>query len=49
MWAGPAIALFAQTIVFYIRYRHIDDEIYLLEQDISQVQLAEPDMEKEKE
>lgn len=48
MWAGPAIALFIQTVIFFIRHRHLDDEIYLLEQNISQVPLIQPDIENEK-
>ncbi|KAL1901047.1 peptide transporter ptr2 [Sporothrix stenoceras] len=55
VWAGPAIALFAQTAIFYFRHRHIDDEIYLLEQNLAgaplgaphQATLAEPETEKE--
>ncbi|CAK7227198.1 peptide transporter ptr2 [Sporothrix curviconia] len=33
VWAGPAMALFAQTAVFYYRHHQLDDEIYMLEQN----------------
>ncbi len=36
MWAGPAIVLFVQTIVFYIRHHKMDDEVYMLEQNIDE-------------
>lgn len=26
---GPAIALFVQTIIFWIRHRHLDDDVYM--------------------
>ncbi|CAK7205824.1 peptide transporter ptr2 [Sporothrix eucalyptigena] len=42
VWAGPAIGLFAQTAVFYFRHRHIDDEIYMLEQNIAGAPLGVP-------
>ncbi|KAH6604252.1 hypothetical protein Trco_007698 [Trichoderma cornu-damae] len=43
-WAGPAIALFAQTIIFWVRHRKLDDDVYMLEQDTptqSQANLAQ--------
>ncbi|KAM0252601.1 hypothetical protein ACHAQJ_007638 [Trichoderma viride] len=33
VWAGPAIALFVQTIVFWVRHRKLDDDVYMLEQE----------------
>ncbi len=47
VWAGPAIALFAQTAIFYWRHRHIDDEIYMLEQETPQSQVAIDEKEEE--
>ncbi|TFB00742.1 Peptide transporter PTR2, partial [Trichoderma ghanense] len=44
VWAGPAIALFAQTIVFWIRHHKLDDDVYMLEQETpsqSQAQLTQ--------
>ncbi|RFU78155.1 hypothetical protein TARUN_4087 [Trichoderma arundinaceum] len=44
VWAGPAIALFAQTIVFWLRHHKLDDDVYMLEQETptqSQAQLAQ--------
>ncbi|TFK53840.1 MFS peptide transporter [Heliocybe sulcata] len=29
VWAGPAIALFVQTIIFWFRYKHIDNEEFM--------------------
>ncbi|KAH0524504.1 hypothetical protein TsFJ059_007006 [Trichoderma semiorbis] len=43
VWAGPAIALFVQTIVFWLRHHKLDDDIYMLEQETptqSQAQLT---------
>ncbi|RFU73016.1 hypothetical protein TARUN_9238, partial [Trichoderma arundinaceum] len=34
VWAGPAIALFAQTIIFWFRHHKLDDDIYILEEII---------------
>ncbi|CAK7236400.1 peptide transporter ptr2 [Sporothrix bragantina] len=42
VWAGPAIALFAQTAVFYFRHRKLDDEIYMLEQNPTGAPLGAP-------
>ncbi|CAF3487648.1 unnamed protein product [Fusarium graminearum] len=29
-WAAPCIALFIQTIIFWVRHRHVNDEKYLI-------------------
>ncbi|EPQ59685.1 MFS peptide transporter [Gloeophyllum trabeum ATCC 11539] len=29
IWAGPAIALFVQTVIFWFRYKHIDNEDFM--------------------
>ncbi|KAK5991705.1 MFS-type transporter ucsM [Cladobotryum mycophilum] len=50
-WAGPAIALFVQTAIFWVRHHKLDDEIYMLEQDTptqSQAHLASSESEKER-
>ncbi|KOS20846.1 Peptide transporter PTR2 [Escovopsis weberi] len=33
VWVGPAVALFVQTIIFWVRHHKLDDEIYMLDQD----------------
>jgi proton-dependent oligopeptide transporter, POT family len=33
VWAGPAIALFVQTCVFWWRYRWMNNDEYMLEDD----------------
>lgn len=33
VWAGPTIALAAQTVIFYFRYRHMDDEVFITEEE----------------
>ncbi|PNP44997.1 hypothetical protein TGAMA5MH_03412 [Trichoderma gamsii] len=46
VWGGPAIALFVQTIVFWIRHHKLDDDVYMLEQDTpthSQARLSHSD------
>lgn len=30
---GPAIALFAQTVIFWFRHRHLDDTSYMTYDD----------------
>ncbi|OAA55248.1 Oligopeptide transporter [Niveomyces insectorum RCEF 264] len=47
VWAGPAIALFAQTAVFYLRHHGIDNEVYILDQEnVSQAPLTVPEKEQ---
>jgi hypothetical protein len=42
-WAAPAIALFAQTIVFWYRHRGInDDEFMVYEDDATEAEQREP-------
>ncbi|KAL7795761.1 POT family domain-containing protein [Trichoderma ceciliae] len=44
VWAGPAIALFVQTIIFWVRHHKLDDDVYMLEQETpvqSQAQLTQ--------
>ncbi|KAL1647372.1 peptide transporter ptr2 [Diplodia intermedia] len=33
VWAGPAIALFVQTVIFWFRYRHMDDDEFMTYED----------------
>lgn len=33
VWAGPAIALFVLTVDFYFRYRHMDSDAFMTEQN----------------
>ncbi|KAK9326116.1 H+/oligopeptide symporter [Lipomyces orientalis] len=30
VWAGPAIALFAQTVIFWFQFKHMNDESYMI-------------------
>ncbi|KAL9096062.1 MAG: hypothetical protein Q9165_001584 [Trypethelium subeluteriae] len=30
VWAGPAIALFVQTVIFWFRYKHMDSDEFML-------------------
>lgn len=30
-WAAPGIALFAQTIIFWWRHRHVNDDVFMIE------------------
>ena len=29
VWAGPAIALFVQTVIFWFRYKHLNDDEFM--------------------
>lgn len=31
LWAGPAVALFCQTVVFWFRFRHLNGDEFMLE------------------
>lgn len=33
VWAGPAIALAAQTVIFWFRYRHLNDDEFMTYED----------------
>lgn len=33
IWAGPAIALFVQTVIFWFRYKHIDNDEFMTYED----------------
>ncbi|KAK9427173.1 hypothetical protein V1505DRAFT_359059 [Lipomyces doorenjongii] len=30
VWAGPAIALFVQTVIFWFQFKHMNDESYMI-------------------
>ncbi|OJD35944.1 ptr2-domain-containing protein [Diplodia corticola] len=40
VWAGLAIALFAQTVVFWFRYKHIDNDEFMTYEDGSEAASA---------
>ncbi|KAF4542981.1 Oligopeptide transporter [Lasiodiplodia theobromae] len=50
VWAGPAIALFVQTIIFWFKYKHIDNDEFMTYEDesaaTSATKVAESDDEK---
>ncbi|GAW26133.1 putative POT family protein [Rosellinia necatrix] len=46
-WAAPAIALFVQTVIFWWRHRHVNEDVFMTyEEDFESV--AEKEKEKEK-
>jgi hypothetical protein len=50
VWAGPAIALFAQTAIFVWRHRGINDDAYMTYEDDSDAeQIAAAEAEKKDE
>lgn len=30
IWAGPAIALFVQTVIFWFRYKHLNNDEFMV-------------------
>jgi dipeptide/tripeptide permease len=50
IWIGPAIALFIQTIIFWFRYRHLNDEAFMTyEEDFPKEEEVQPIDKGEKE
>ncbi|GME41663.1 Oligopeptide transporter [Neofusicoccum parvum] len=47
IWAGPAIALFVQTVIFYFRYKHIDNDEFMTYEDESQASESVADSKSE--
>ncbi|KAH8681702.1 POT family-domain-containing protein [Xylariales sp. PMI_506] len=48
VWIGPAIALFAQTAIFWVRHRHVDEDAFMVYESDEEPVIETAHLEQEK-